>query len=174
MPYSLVSEGLKYTPLVQSRWPLRLVITLSKSLKMSHSLLSTARPPIMLSSDDLPSTCGRCDFDLPPNDQIPFQVWNRRSTWRSNGCTGVLYSNVGDGRSSIDNEHRRAVDGGRTCRKTWRDTSQRLQARSNNKDRHLRQPDGSSSTHDFSQREPGCICLKSWRNAKNWPFNHGA
>ena len=47
-------EGLKYTPLMQSCYPLQLVIILSKSLKMLHSLLSTARSPIMPSSDILP------------------------------------------------------------------------------------------------------------------------
>ena len=42
-----------------ARYPLWLVIILSKSLEMLHSLLLTTRPSIMPSSDDLLSTHGR-------------------------------------------------------------------------------------------------------------------
>ena len=76
-PHSWGSKGLKYTPSVQSRYLLRLVIILSKLLKMLHSLLSTARPSIMPSSDNLPSTHGRS--------------WLRPTTWWSNSQPNTEY-----------------------------------------------------------------------------------
>ena len=45
------------------------------------------------------------DFNLSPNDQIPYQVWSRRGTWGLNGSTRVLYSNVRDGRPLANHEH---------------------------------------------------------------------
>ena len=54
-----------------------------------------------------------CNFNLLHDDQVPHRVRSRRSTWRLRVCTRVLHSNVGDGRSYVDNEHRRAAAGGR-------------------------------------------------------------
>ena len=86
----------------------------------------------------------------------------------------VLYCNAGDGRPFIDHEYRRTTNKGRTCGKAQRDTPQQLQTRQNHKDQHSRQPNSSLSTHSFPQGEPRCVCLESWRHARNRPFNHGA
>ena len=41
-----------------------------------------------------------CNLDLPSNDQIPYRLWSRRATRRSDGYTRMLRSYDGDGRSS--------------------------------------------------------------------------
>ena len=114
------------------------------------------------------------DFDLPPDDQIPNLIRSRRNTWRSGGWTQVLHSDVEDGQSPTNDKHRRTASSGRTHWKAWKGTSWRLQAKSNNQDWHPHQLDGPPSINNFSQRKPRCICLESWRHAKNRPFGHGA
>ena len=115
-----------------------------------------------------------CNFDLPPDSQIPHRIRSRRSTWRPSSYTRVLHRNVVDGRSSTDHEHRRIADGGGARWRTWKDTSRQLQTRSNDQDRYPRQSINPSSTHDLPQRELGCLCQEPWQHAQGQPFSHSA
>ena len=54
-----------------------------------------------------------CNLDLPLNDQIPYQLWNRRAAWKPGGRTRMLYSYDGNGRPLSGHEHRRILDSDR-------------------------------------------------------------